>query len=1013
MMARAAPPPTGPAVAPHPARQLRQLARLLAVLMLGFVLMFGGLSWRSEKADQIVAMQTVLELGEKALDHYFVQFDAGLQHLALELGAQGGQADLPRAQRLLTRYGQLHPEVVSVSLVRIDGQVLASSVTSRLDGLPSLAREPSYSSFLAELHPDTRLALGRPLAGALSRRWVFPMRHVMRDDQGRPTAVLALGMPVDLLQDFWRDVPAFGKASIGLIGDDGYLLSRYQTGSAPKPADLYGQPRHTALREHLVANGFPARGYVESTSQLTGTAQGSVFMRLRHQPVTLFVSLPTAEFLAAWWQRVAVPFLLVGVLGGVGVLGYNHMLRRQLAWTSERRRTEAALRASELEQRFLLDHLLAGVTVHGPDGTLLRCNPRAALLLGLTQTQMLGKTSGDPAWRFLREDGSAMPVSDYPTQRVLRSGAPVRGQVLGVAQPSGATPVWLLVDAHPEADLAGSASHTIRRVVVSFVDISARLQVEQTLAQSERRYRLLFENSLDGVLQTRPDGGILSANPAACNLFGLDEAELRARGRAGLVDPGDPRVHVLAALRARDGRARGEITMLRGDGSRFEAEVSSVQYIDDAGQPLTSLLLRDVTSRRQAEAALAAKDLAEQANLAKSAFMARMSHELRTPLNAILGFSQVLVDDTSPALTPLQQQRGNHIRRAGDHLLSLINDLLDLSRIESGTLQLVVDAVDVASLAQHAVHEVAGQAAGQGIQVSLQLPARPLPDWHGDRTRLRQVLLNLLSNAVKYNRAGGMVAVALAADGAGVQITVRDSGMGMTQAQQQALFQPFNRLGREGTPVEGTGIGLVITRSLVELMGGRISVASRPGQGSAFQLFLPPAATPDRVDGGTPGQAEPAALAAPQVAGVPELLQALPAPAVSRATGHVLYIDDDEVNRLLMQAFLDTWPGLQLSLASDGAGGLALARQTPPDLLLIDMMMPVMDGLQVLAALRSSPALRAIPCVAVSANAMPQEISDALAAGFDGYLTKPLQATALLAEIDRALRLPRRQTATG
>ena len=1036
-------PAPGSVLAPQPARPLQQLALLLSTLLLGFVLLFGWLSWRSEKADQITAMQTVLELGEKALDRYFVQVDTGLHALALELGAQGGLADLQQAQRLLQRYHRLHPETASVNLLRLDGQVLASSVRRRPagslagspggsadghppDGLPTLAQVPSFRVFLDDLPPGTRLDLGRPLAGVLSQQWVFPMRQVLRDDQGRPAAVLAVGMPVALLQDFWRDVPAFGKASIGLIRDDGYLLSRYPPPAVPDEAVLYSQPRQGALRQHLVATRYPARGYVEGPNQTSGTLHGNVFMRLQHYPVTLFVSMPATEFLVAWWQRVRVPFLLVGLLGGVGMFGYGHMLRRQQAWAAERRQAEAVLRTSEQEQRFLLDHLLAGVIVHGPDGAVLRCNAQAALLMGLSEAQMLGKMLIDPAWHFVREDGSPMPVSDYPVQQVLRSGTPVRGLVLGVMQPGRAQPVWLLGDAYPEAypehNAGSGAAPAIRRVVVTFVDISGRRQVEQTLADSERRYRLLFDNSLEGVLQTRPDGSVLSANPAACSIFGLDEAALRARGRSGLVDPGDPRVAVLMAQRARDGRTRGEITMLRGDGSPFEAEVSSVLYTDDAGQPLSSLLLRDVTNRRQAEAALAAKDLAEQANHAKSAFMARMSHELRTPLNAILGFSQVLVDDADAALTPLQIQRVQHIRRAGEHLLSLINDLLDLSRIESGALHLAVDTVDVAALAQHAVHAVADQAAVQGIQVSLHLPAATLPPWHGDSTRLHQVLLNLLSNAVKYNRAGGSVAVLVrqaeaepgggpapqAGGGAALQISVRDSGLGMTPAQQQALFQPFNRLGREATPVEGTGIGLVITRSLVQLMGGHISVASLPGQGTEFMLRLPRATPPGGA--GAAGAANVVGAAGTAAGGMPGL--ALPAStAAAQPGGHVLYIDDDSVNRLLMQALLNTWPGLQLSLAADGASGLALALQAVPDLLLIDMMMPVMDGLQVLAAVRSHPVLCAIPCIAVSANAMPQEIDDALAAGFDGYLTKPLLAPVLLAEIDRALRLRRQPLA--
>jgi CheY-like chemotaxis protein len=210
---------------------------------------------------------------------------------------------------------------------------------------------------------------------------------------------------------------------------------------------------------------------------------------------------------------------------------------------------------------------------------------------------------------------------------------------------------------------------------------------------------------------------------------------------------------------------------------------------------------------------------------------------------------------------------------------------------------------------------------------------------------------------------------------------VRDTGLGMTTEQIEMLFEPFNRLGREGTAVEGTGIGLVITRSLVELMGGRIVVSSQPGHGTTFVVSLPLA-----EDGG------PAATAQP-----------LGSLSHAPARGRVLYIDDDPVNRVLMQAFLGLRPGVQLSVAGDGASGLAMAEQQTPDLMLVDMMMPTMNGLQVLQAIRASATLQATPCMAVSANAMPHEIAEALAAGFDGYLTKPLSAAVLLGELDRVL----------
>jgi PAS domain S-box-containing protein len=659
------------------------------------------------------------------------------------------------------------------------------------------------------------------------------------------------------------------------------------------------------------------------------------------------------------------------------MLGYRYTLLRENAWNAERRQTESALRVSEQEQRFLVDHLLAGVVVHDADGLVLRSNPQACSLFGLSLDQMMGKAVVDPTWRFVREDGSAMPVAEYPVPLVISTRTAVRGMTLGVMQPGVSEPVWLQGDAYPEFD----EQQHLRRVIVTFVDISMRRRIEQTLVRSESRYRMLYENSLDGVLQTRPDGTILRANPAACRIFGMSEALLCSTGRDGLADRNDPRVGRLLAQRELEGQARGEITMRRGDGSEFEAEVSSVLYADTTGQHVTSIVVRDVTDRRRAEAALTAKDLAERANHAKSEFMARMSHELRTPLNAILGFTEVLVLDSGHPLQPVQHERLRHIQQAGDHLLQLINDLLDLSRIESGAIRMELEDVDATGLAQAVLVEVAEPARAGGVELLLDLPAAPLRPVRCDRTRLRQVLLNLVSNGIKYNAVGGRVTVTLADPGERFELTVRDTGLGMTTEQIEMLFEPFNRLGREGTAVEGTGIGLVITRSLVELMGGRIVVSSQPGHGTTFVVSLPLA-----EDGG------PAATAQP-----------LGSLSHAPARGRVLYIDDDPVNRVLMQAFLGLRPGVQLSVAGDGASGLAMAEQQTPDLMLVDMMMPTMNGLQVLQAIRASATLQATPCMAVSANAMPHEIAEALAAGFDGYLTKPLSAAVLLGELDRVL----------
>jgi len=302
---------------------------------------------------------------------------------------------------------------------------------------------------------------------------------------------------------------------------------------------------------------------------------------------------------------------------------------------------------------------------------------------------------------------------------------------------------------------------------------------------------------------------------------------------------------------------------------------------------------------------------------------------------------------------------------------------------------LQLSPIDIMPVVQEAMRELAVQADGRAVRLSLQAGTEPGLRVNADATRVKQVLLNLLSNAIKYNQPGGAVVVRSVIQDGWFELRVEDTGVGMSPDQLAGLFQPFNRLGREDSAVEGSGIGLVITRSLVTIMGGRLLVTSQPGQGSCFAVHLPlvlpgPGADDVRAKGGT----------------------------TSIQAGHagvmeVLYVDDDAVNRLLMEAFLALRPGFNLRMAENGQEGLAAARSRPPDLMLIDMMMPGLSGLQVLAALRSDARLAATRCIAVSANAMPEEINIALAAGFDGYLTKPLASAQLFLELERVLALER------
>jgi hypothetical protein len=366
----------------------------------------------------------------------------------------------------------------------------------------------------------------------------------------------------------------------------------------------------------------------------------------------------------------------------------------------------------------------------------------------------------------------------------------------------------------------------------------------------------------------------------------------------------------------------------------------------------------DVTSAREAEAARREREAAEQANQAKSQFLARMSHELRTPLNAVLGFTQLLLLDDAAEQRRLRLE---HIRAAGQHLLSLINDVLDLTSLDSGELRIQPETVDLAALVADTLPLVEPLRAQRDITLDVQVQGVRL---QADPVRLRQVLLNLLSNACKYNRTQGRVEIGARVEGGTVVMSVRDTGRGMSAAQLQHLYEPFNRLGIQREGIEGTGIGLAIVKALLERMSGTIEVHSEPEVGTRFEVRLPAAA--DLLD---PRQG-------------------------------VLYIEDNAVNSLIVRELMRRRPDVRLLQAGDGRSGLALARHERPALVLLDMQLPDIDGLAVLARLRADPATAGLRCIAVSANALRADVDRALAAGVAAYWTKPLDATAFGSAID-------------
>jgi signal transduction histidine kinase/CheY-like chemotaxis protein len=416
-------------------------------------------------------------------------------------------------------------------------------------------------------------------------------------------------------------------------------------------------------------------------------------------------------------------------------------------------------------------------------------------------------------------------------------------------------------------------------------------------------------------------------------------------------------------------------------------------------------LFHDITEREQHAQALLDKAAAERASRAKSEFLSRVSHELRTPLNGVLGFSQLLLQ-RAIELPPWTAEPLRLIQRAGDHLLTLIDDMLDLGSIESGAPLVELQAVALDAAVSETLRLVAPQALAAGVVLRSWAPSQA---WvHADPMRLRQVLLNLLSNAIKYNRPDGQVRVLLQHEPAALVLRVIDSGPGLSEAQRLELFQPFNRLGAEASGVPGSGLGLTIARHLAEAMGGRIELAPPAATGGTeLRIVLRRA--------GAASVASAASAAASAAAQIRQLRQAAAAEAAEPEprSCRVLYIEDHPVNAMLVREALSMQqPRHRLRLADSGEQGLEMVAEERPDVVLLDLNLPGADGYAVLARLRADPATALLPCIAVSADAMPEEVARARAAGFDDYWTKPL-AMLGLAERISALVAARRVATSG
>ncbi len=536
-------------------------------------------------------------------------------------------------------------------------------------------------------------------------------------------------------------------------------------------------------------------------------------------------------------------------------------------------------------------------------------------------------------------------------------------------------------------------------------DNTARKQIEEERKKLDQRLRdqqfytrSLIESNIDAIITTDPAGIITDVNKQMELLTDCTRDELiGAPFKKYFTEPERAEDSINLTL-AEKKVNNYELTARTRDGMETVVSFNASTFYDrDRNLQGVFAAARDVTERKRLDWVLHEKNVelesarlvADKANLAKSDFLSSMSHELRSPLNAILGFAQLMESETPPP-TPRQTESIAQILRAGWHLLKLINEILDLTKIESGLIPLLKEPVALAAILTECQSMFENQA--QQRAITMVFPPADLAYFvAADQTRLKQIFINLLTNAIKYNTLQGTVEVTCTPGTEGrIRVSIRDTGKGLSPEQLSQLFQAFNRLGQEGSGVEGTGIGLVVAKQLVELMDGTIGVESKVGEGSVFWFELLSATAP----------------AAPLESSVVTLSRPVLLSRMQVRT--LLYVEDNPANMTLVEKIIERHPDIRLLTAVDGRSGIALARQEVPDVILLDINLPGINGYETLKLLREDPLTSHIPALAISANAMPSDIKKGNEAGFLRYLTKPIKVDEFMSALNAALELTER-----
>ncbi|WP_157950976.1 PAS domain S-box protein [Peribacillus acanthi] len=632
---------------------------------------------------------------------------------------------------------------------------------------------------------------------------------------------------------------------------------------------------------------------------------------------------------------------------------------------TDRKKAEQTLIRNEKWHRNILSTMSEGIMLYGADHSIQHLNHSVYDLFGI-QKDVLQKESFDPeSIQFYSSDGTPLKLEDSPVNISFTTGEPVMGQILGVSDYQYKK--WLSVN----TKLLDSEEYgfDVPTVLLTMSDVTLEKEQQNILRESNALRSTLIDSLPFGILVVDSAMNMVAVNRPFCRMFQIEEPMEELIGKNYM-----PYRKAILKERVSNG---GDTKNEKPEGKMEIKEFQTVDgrtykqgyfpfYMD---QELKGHLwtFEDVTEQKMLdEVILSAKEEAIQANLAKSEFLSNMSHELRTPLNGILGFSQLLEMDES--LTEQQMNFTQEILKGGRHLLALINEILDLSRIETGKMKISHERVQVSKIMEESVNLVLHAAHKKSITIHKEFIGDPNQEVYIDQMRVRQILLNLLDNAIKYNREHGEVILTCEVRDESMIVHVRDTGFGIPSHESDRIFEPFYRL--ENQDATGAGIGLALVKQLIQLMGGEIQVNSEVGKGSDFGFWLPI----KNALSGTKAFPKPTSI---------ELVH-------NRNQPNILYIEDNPSNVQLVREIVGMIQGFDLYTASSGQEGLKMAADLEFDLILLDINLPDLNGYEVFNILKSEEKTKAIPIIALSANAMESEIKDAMSKGFSDYLTKPI-----------------------